>query len=101
MNKTAFEEAIASIEDHGSYSIACNVVMRIKNAMNEMKKEVDHAIDNGRPDACPIIVANADRLISGELSAMMTAMDRMDVATIRLLTDIENVFHGLESIKNG
>ena len=100
MNTQAFEEAIESVEENGSYSIACNFVMRIKRTINDMKREVDLAIDNGRPDACPIIVANATRSISEDLSSMMTAMDRVDVATIRLISDIQNVFQGLEFPKN-
>jgi len=97
--KNPFDGAIASIEENGSYAISKIISNNIKTTLSNLRKDVRQAIDENRADQCYSIVLYASSQISSDLAALMTAADRTDAATIRLLNDIENILGPLDKSK--
>ena len=94
--KHNFSDAVSSIEENGSYAIATTIVTSIKDTITNLRRDVKSAVDSGNGDQCYRIVVNGTNEINEKMSTMMTALNLVDVATIRLLNDIEMIVNDLD-----
>ena len=94
--KHNFSDAVSSIEENGSYAIATTIVSSIKDTITNLRRDVKSAVDSGNGDQCYRIVVNGTNEISEKMATMMTALNMVDVATIRLLNDIEMIVNDLD-----
>ena len=93
---SAFDVALKSIQDDGSFAIGNAIATDVKKILTQLKRNMNEAHANGDIDRCHRLVVEAIEAINHTMASMLTALDRVDIATIKFLNDIENAMNSID-----
>jgi predicted DNA-binding protein with PD1-like motif len=96
-----FDSAIRSIEENGSFQIGKTIAMRVKNRLNDLQRDMRAACTANDVNHAYSNTIHAIQEINADMASLLTALDRVDYATIQLLLDIENAMESLEPQSRG
>ena len=93
----AFDKALRSIQEGGSFAIGNAIASDVKKILTELKKNTNEARKTGDIDRCHRLTIDAIEAINYDMASMLTALDMVDVATIKFLKDIESAINSIDT----
>ena len=94
-NKTVnnvFDSAISSIHTDGSYAIAATIATKMKTRMVEYNNMIGKAIEANDNESVKVLTKQMVNSMATDLASLMTALERVDDATIQLLNSLKPIF---------